>query len=160
MAGYGDDSGLSVWLAGQGLTLPPGSPTPAVLRQRGSDYVDGLYGQRFPGSPTGGFAQERAWPRAEAETNQGSAIPSDVVPVAVINASYAAAYHEAENPGSLQASATAAGNIKREKTDVLETEYFEGSGDALEDATPLLSAVEGLLAPFLMPTHRPSAFVI
>ena len=149
MAGYGDDAGLDGWLAVNGYVLPVGAPTKPVLRQRASDYLDGQYGARFVGAPTGGFAQERAWPRKDASAC-GEAIPDDVIPVAVISASYAAALYEAQNPGSLQATTPGQPLIKREKTDVLETEYFAGSGDALADATPLLSAVEGLLAPFLI----------
>lgn len=149
MAGYGDDAGFDGWLASNGHTLPAGAPSKPVLRQRASDYIDGQYGARFIGVPTGGFAQERAWPRKDASAYD-EAIPDDVIPVAVINASYAAAFYEAGSVGSLQAAATGQPQIKREKTDVLETEYFAGSGDALADATPLLSAVEGLLAPFLI----------
>lgn len=149
MAGYGDDSGFNSWLSENGYVLPGDAPTPAILRQRGSVYIDGQYGSQFTGSPTGGFAQERAWPRTGATAYRAS-IPDDVVPTAVIQASYHAALYEAQNPGGLAVSATGTGNIKREKTDVLETEYFAGSGDALADATPTLSAVEGLLAPFLI----------
>lgn len=154
MAGYGDDSGLADWLAANGYTLPSGAPTPAVLRQRGSDYIDGLYGPRFRGFPTDGVTQDRAWPRTGA-TAYGSSIADDLIPTAVINASYAAAWYEANNPGSLAVAASAAGAIKREKVGPLETEYFEGSGDAAGDATLKISTVEGLLAPFLIPGAVP-----
>ena len=160
MAGYGDDDGLTDWLAANGYELPDGAPSAAVLRQRGSAYIDGRYGSRFPGAPTGGLSQERAWPRTGAETAYGEAIPSSAVPTAIEHASYAAAYFEGLNPGGLSVSVVGSGQIKREKTDVLETEYFAGSGDPLADATPVLSAVEGLLAPFLIPTSRPAAFVV
>lgn len=66
MAGYGDDSAFSAWLAANGYTLPGGALAAAVLLQRGSTYIDGLYRPRFVGYPTGGFAQERAWPRTDA----------------------------------------------------------------------------------------------
>jgi len=155
---YGDDSGLTAWLAANGYTLPAGAPAPAVLRQRGSAYIDGLYGARFSGVPTDGFAQERAWPRVGAEAH-GQAVPSDLVPVAVINASYAAAYQEASKPGSLSVSASQGGALKRKKIDTIEKEYFEGSGDAVADATLKLSAVEGLLAPFLT-VLIPAVFVV
>ena len=42
MAGYGDDTGFAAWLADAGLSLPVGAPLPAVLRQRGSDYLDAV----------------------------------------------------------------------------------------------------------------------
>ncbi|KQW79721.1 DnaT-like ssDNA-binding protein [Brevundimonas sp. Root1279] len=149
MAGYGDDAGFEAWLTENGYTLPDGAPEPAVLRQRGAGYIDGEYGALFTGVPTGGFAQERAWPRTGA-TYYGSAIPDDVVPDQVIKSSYVAALHEADNPGSLAVATTQAAAVKREKVDVLEVEYFAGSGDAVKDATVVLSPVEGLLAPFLI----------
>lgn len=145
---YGSDSAFTAWLVLNGLTLPDGAPDAAILRQRGSQYVDGVYGSRFWGVPTLGIAQERAWPRTGAKA-YGQAIPDDVIPVAVEQASYAAAHHEALFPGSLSAAASHAGAVKREKVDVLEVEYVAGSGDVVADATVRLTAVEGLLAPFL-----------
>lgn len=149
MAGYGDDQGFEDWLTANGHSLPESAPAPAVLRQRGSSYVDGLYGSRFVGTPTAGFAQERAWPRTGARV-YGAEIPDSTIPSAIIEASYAAAWHEALNPGSLSAAASASGAVKRERIEgAVEVEYFEGSGSALENATVSLSTVEGLLAPFL-----------
>lgn len=66
MAGYGDDAGFEAWLTENGYTLPGGAPSGEVLRNRGAGYIDGVYGARFSGIPTGGLAQERAWPRAGA----------------------------------------------------------------------------------------------
>jgi hypothetical protein len=54
MAGYGNDEGFATWLAENGHTLPDGAPLPAVLRQRGSVYIDGHYGMRFAGEKAGG----------------------------------------------------------------------------------------------------------
>lgn len=147
MAGYGEDNGFTAWLADNGLTMPEGALAVAVLRQRGSSYIDGLYGPKFSGQPTGGLAQERAWPRTGAEAF-GQSIPTDTIPNAVIQASYAAAYQEAIRPGSLSVAVTAAGTLKRKKIGPLEKEYFEGSGDVVADGILKLSAVEGLLAPF------------
>lgn len=158
MAGYGSEEGLTTFLTDNGYTLPVGAPAPAVLRQRGSAYLDGLYGPRFVGTPTDGFTQERAWPRTDAEA-YGTAIPSNTVPVAIEHASYFAAYQEAVSPGSLSVVANASAAIKREKIDVIETEYVTGSGDALKDATPVLSAIEGLVAPFLT-KPLPAIFVV
>lgn len=155
MAGYGDTTLFAAWLASNGYTLPSGAPAPAVLLQRGSDYLDALFNApvdlkapRFSGYPTEPLTQERAWPRTGA-TAYGSDIASTLIPTAIITASYAAAWHEANNPGSLAVAATAAGAVKREKVDVLETEYFAGSGNASAAATVRISAVEGLVAPFL-----------
>ncbi|MNH49249.1 hypothetical protein D3C73_08200 [compost metagenome] len=158
MAGYGDDAKFNAWMASNGYSLPAGGVAVAVLRQRGSAYVDGLYGSRFSGRPTGGFEQERAWPRVGACAH-GQSIPSDVVPVAIEQASYHAAYQEAVKPGSLAIAVTAAGALKRKKIGPLEKEYFEGSGDAVADGTLKLSAVEGLLSPFFA-VDLPAIFVV
>lgn len=147
---YGSDSAFTAWLALNGLTLPAGAPDAAILRQRGSQYVDGVYGSRFWGIPTLGIAQERAWPRTGAKA-YGQAIPDDTIPVAVEQASYAAAHQEAIKPGSLSISAAATGAVKRKKIGPIEKEFFEGSGDVVADGTLKLSAVEGLLAPYLKP---------
>lgn len=158
MAGYGDDAKFNAWMASNGYSLPDGGVAVAVLRQRGSDYIDGLYGSRFSGQPAGGFEQERAWPRVGACAH-GQPIPSDVVPVAIEQASYHAAYQEAVSSGSLSVAASTSGTVKREKVDVLEVEYVAGSGDAVADATIRLSAVEGLLTPFLA-VPMPAIFVV
>lgn len=160
MAGYGTDDGLADWLSANGYTLPSGL-TPAVLRQRGSDYIDGLYGPRFGGFPAGGYNQERAWPRSGAYfARYGTEIPDDEVPRAVIQASYAAAYYEALNPGGLSAAVSAAGAVKRERVEgAVEVEYFQGSGTAIENATVVLSSVEGLLAPFFY-TPAPAIYAV
>lgn len=158
MAGYGSDEGFAEYLLSNGHTLPDGSLSSAVLRQRGSVYVDGLYGARFTGVPTDGVAQERAWPRTGA-TAYGASIGADVIPAAVVQASYAAALYEARNPGKLAIVTTPGGQVKRRKVDVIEVEFFEGAGGAAVNATPVLTEVEGLLAPFLR-VPEPSILVV
>lgn len=150
MAGYGTDELFEAWLEANGYSLPDGAPTPAVLRQRGSTYIDGLYGPRFSGSPTGGFAQERAWPRIGA-CAYGSAISDSVIPDAVVQASYHAAYAEATSPGSLSASGSEASRVKRERVEgAVEVEYQSTSGEfSAASLTPIFTVIEGLLAPFL-----------
>lgn len=154
MAGYGTDQRFSDWLDERGLTLStgPNAKTPAQLRQIGSDYVDGTYGNRFSGYPTGGVTQERAWPRTNAITTSCQAIPADVIPLAVVNASYAAAYQQAVAPGSLTSTTGSEGAIKREKVGQLEVEYAGASSSAsITTTAPILSTVDGLLAPYLRP---------
>ena len=150
MAGYGDDSTFSTWLIDNGYALPAGAPAPAVLRNRGSQYIDAVYGARFKGAivdPT----QERQWPREGAIVG-GKLIASTVVPSAVINASYQAAYQEALNPGSLTVVGTSAGVVKRVKVGPIEKEYQTSSSSdgTAASITPLISIVDGMLAPFLM----------
>ena len=162
MAGYGDDAGFTAWLDVNGYTLPEGAPSAAVLRQRGAAYVDGLYGPRFSGIPTGGFSQERQWPRTGAYA-YGQPIPGDTIPDAVIKASYAAAWQEASDPGSLSVFGSAATAIKRERVEgAVEVEYQTSSGGwSAESLSPVLTSVEGLLAPFLVPAGGfPSILVV
>lgn len=149
MAGYGDDAGFSAWLADNGYTLPDEAPAPAVLRNRGSQYIDAVYGSRFLGSVVDA-TQERQWPREGAIVN-GKLLPSNVVPVAVINASYQAAWQEATNPGSLTVVGSSSTAVKRVKVGQIEKEY-QAAKDADGSAawlTPLISIVDGILAPFL-----------
>ncbi|WP_429115471.1 DnaT-like ssDNA-binding protein [Ensifer sp. KUDG1] len=149
MAGYGTDSVFQQWLDDNGYQLPSGSPTAAVLRQRGSQYIDAVYGSRFVGV-IADAAQERQWPR-EGAIVSGKLIPSDVVPAAVINASYYAAYQEATKPGSLSVVGSGATRVKRKKVGQLEVEYQAASDDSEtgSDLTPIISIVDGMLAPFL-----------
>lgn len=152
MAGYGTDSAFEDWLTSNGYVLPEGAPVPAVLRQRGSTYIDGTYGARFVGQPTGGYEQERQWPRSGAVV-AGSMIPDGVIPLPVIHASYEAALQEAREPESLSLIGSAAERVKREKVDgAVEVEYQQASAQDLAAAmTPIMTAIEGLLAPFLVP---------
>ena len=124
----GSDDGFNAWLAARGHPLPAAAPTLAILRQRATDYIDAVYGPRLIGDQT-------------------------VTPLltALEMATYVAAWYEANNFGSLSAAASASGAVKREKLGPLETEYFEGSGDALADGTVRLSLVEGILGPYLRP---------
>lgn len=158
MAGYSDDPTFTAWLTDNGFVLPDGTPAAAVLRQRGSSYIDAAYGPRFKGQPTAGYSQERAWPRAGAVVG-GSAIPSDVVPLAVIHASFNAAFQIATDPESLSSVGSSAGIVKREKVEgAVEVEYQDTSKAqtgifdpfAPSAVTPLITTVDGLLAPYLI----------
>lgn len=160
MAGYGTDQAFTDWLTENGYSLPAGAPAPAVLRNRGAGYIDGVYGARFSGIPTGGFAQERAWPRTGAYA-YGQPIGDSIIPDAVIKASYAAAWQEASSPGSLFAVGSAATAIKREKVGVIEVEYQANNGAwAVESLSLMLTAVDGLLAPFLTPADGFPAILV
>ena len=162
MAGYGSDSAFATYLTDNGLTLPVGAPTAAVLRQRGSDYIDRAYGARFSGVPTLGYAQERAWGRTGA-TAYWADIPEGVIPDAVVWASYAAAYAEAvlgaaTPAGSLSVTVIPGEAVKRAKAGPAEVEFF-GGADALSGAIPVLSAVDGLLSPFFW-VRSPAVMVV
>lgn len=156
MAGYGDNTKAQAYWQAAGYVVPDGMGETDITaaRQRGSMFVD-RYEFKFPGSRTGGFAQERAWPRTGAETYYGEAIPSDAIPVAIENASYDAAFLELTNPGSLSPVVTGSATVKREKVGQLEVEYSTSSSTSVEDivalATPVVTSIEGLLWMFFRP---------
>ncbi len=137
MAGHGTEAGLTAWLAARGHVLPEAAPSPAILLQRATDYLDAVYGSRL------------------ANTDA-----SEALGLALERATYAAAWHEAGKPGSLSVSATGAGQLKRKKLDGLEKEFFEGSGDVVADNTVRLSLVDGILAPFLNKPAGVAVFVV
>lgn len=137
MAGHGTTDGFTAWLAARGHSLPAAAPSPAILLQRADDYLDAVYGARLA------CVEE-----------------SPALTLALERATYAAAWHEAQNPGSLSVSVVASQQVKREKIDVMETEYFQTDGGALAGATPQLSLVDGILAPFLNQPAGVAVFVV
>jgi len=149
MAGYGDDTGFAAYLADAGLSLPVGAPLPAVLRQRGSDYLDATYAARLDCSaPTGGFDQERAWPRT-GHMVLGMAVGDADIPSAWVRASYRAAWREATTPGWATSSRDPSRMTKREKADVVEREFFEPGETAGASGANIDAMIEGLIGPFL-----------
>lgn len=157
MAAYGNDAGFAAYLAGQGLTLPVGAPAPAVLRQIGSNYVDSAYGWKLACSQkTGGFEQILEWPRIGHILN-GAEVPSDLIPVAWVNASYRAGYLQAVTPGWATTGTDASRQTRREKVDVVEREYFAASDAAGTSAAPGMpsdSIINGMVAPWLCSSTR------
>ncbi|AEH79654.1 hypothetical protein SM11_chr2400 [Sinorhizobium meliloti SM11] len=164
MAGYGTNDGFTAYATEAGYVFPDGTTDAQkdAARQRGSLAVD-RYEPQFSGRRTGGYAQERAWPRTGATTYYGEAIPSNEIPVAIVNASYEAAFLELTNPGSLSPVVTGSQTVKREKIGQLEVEYSTSSSTDIDDvvalATPVVTTIEGLLWPFLTPVW-PGALVV
>lgn len=161
MAGYGTDEAMKAYWDAAGYTYESDAPF-AALRQRGSTYIDATYGGRFPGTPTGGIDQERAWPRTGASV-YGSTLSSTVIPQRVVDASYEAAYIEMNSPGSLTATFDPAKRVKRQKVDTIEREFFEpGDGaNIFAPNAPVSSIIEGILAPLIgFPFAEPSIAVV
>ncbi|KQY78646.1 hypothetical protein ASD52_02020 [Ensifer sp. Root142] len=154
MAGYGDNDGFTAYAMAAGYVMPFGTTDDqkAAARQRGALVID-RYEPRFSGRRTGGFAQERAWPRTGASTYDGEAIPPTEIPVAIVNASYEAAFLELTNPGSLSPVVTGTATVKREKIGQLEVEYATSTSRDIDDlvalSTPVVTSIEALLWPFL-----------
>ena len=150
MAAYGSDAAFQQWLDEKGYTLPAGATSLAILRARGSAYVDG-YEVYWTGQRTGGVMQELAWPRTGATVNCVQVVPSDAIPPAVVNASYRAAWLEGSTPGILAGPVVTSGTrVKRQKVDTIEREFFDdgksevGSGPSFID-----SQIDGMLGAFI-----------
>ncbi|NTG48584.1 hypothetical protein G6M04_14420 [Agrobacterium rhizogenes] len=157
MAGYGNNADFTAYAEAAGYVIPDGTTDAeiAAARQRGSLVID-RYEVKFSGTRTGGFQQERSWPRTGAVTYYGEAIPPDVIPTPIVNASYEAAFLELTNPGSLSPVITASESVQREKIGQLEVEYQQAStsatpADLVALATPVVTIIEGLLWLFLRP---------
>lgn len=154
MAAYGTKEGFEQYAADHGYVIPEGTTDAqiAAAMLRGSLVID-RYEPKFSGTRTGGYNQERAWPRTGAVTYYGQAIPSDVVPQPIINASYEASFLELTNPGSLSPVVTGNSVTKREKVGELEVEYAvsssSSSADVVAAATPVVTIIDGLLWQFM-----------
>lgn len=164
MAGYGDNAALDAYLTEVGYVLPEGTTDAQKTagRQRGSLYID-RFEPQFTGSRTGGYQQDRAWPRTTATTYYGEVIDSVTVPTPVVNASFEAAYLEIVEPGSLAPIFTPSEQASREKVGPLEVEYKDTSFKTREQmialSSPVILTIEGLLWPFLVPP-QPAVMVV
>lgn len=68
-----------------------------------------------------------SWPRYDAYDRDGVEYASNIVPTAVVNALCEAALIELTDQGALRPTQTTTGQVKRQKVDVIETEYFESN---------------------------------
>lgn len=152
---YGDDSGFTAYLTATGLTLPAGAPSAAILRQRGSSYLDAAYEAMLQCSArTAPLTQERAWPRTGHVTRSGVIVPNNMVPAVWIAASYRAAWLEALTPGWASGSINPNRVTKREKADVLEREFMTPAESGLKGFVDNIdAAIHGMVSPFLC-AHR------
>lgn len=157
MAGYGTDEGFNAWLAGQGLVLPDGAPTPAVLRQIGSAYVDAAYAHRLTCSRrTGGWEQELEFPRTGHYVN-GQLLPPTLIPDAWIKASYRAAFLNSIQTGWSTDAVDGSRLTKTEKVDVISREFFapgDAYGSDVASGMPSDSIINGMVLPFLCSNTR------
>lgn len=122
---------------------------------RASRSLDGLYGNRYPGTPTAGRNQSLAWPRTGAEDHCAQEVlPSDTVPIEIEQATYALALVELQTPGASSPSFTPGAVNKREQVDVISRERF-GPNDGvlltLENQRARLAEVEDSLRCILKP---------
>lgn len=99
---YGSDQGFKDYHLARGRVVPL-TWNVTSIRLVASEWLDGTYGSLWIGTPTGGFTQERQWPRtgATTTTNPPYTFPDDEIPEQVVNATYEAGWHQGMKPGSL-----------------------------------------------------------
>lgn len=102
---YGTIEGFTAYFNERGTDLPATledeTIEPALLVA--SEWIDRTYGSSFSGTKTGGFLQDREWPRTGAVTNTtpAYAFSNSEIPAQLAYATYEAAYRHISTPGSL-----------------------------------------------------------
>ncbi len=156
MAGYVDIAAMQTYWEGQGYIVSDGADPAKITSawNRGASIID-RYEQYFPGVRSGGYNQAHAWGRDGASTYYGQPIPNGVVPTAIANASFEAAWLEFGKPGILSPVITGSSIAKRKKVGQLEIEYASSTASDAEElvtlATPVVTAIEDLLWQFMRP---------
>lgn len=156
MPGYLTVDAMKSYWTDQGYAVPEDAD-PAKLASawnRGASVID-RYEIKFFGVRSGGFDQPHSWGRDGAVTYYGQPIPNGIVPAAIANASFEAAWLEYGKPGILSPVVTGSTTAKRKKVGQLEIEYASSSATDIDDlvklATPVVITIEGLLWQFLTP---------
>ena len=119
---------------------------------RASEWIDARYSSRFEGWKTGRRSQVRSWPRSAAYDVEGEPIPSDEIPDEIERATYEAALRELITPGSLSPDVTPGQRVRSTSEAVgplKEATEYVVAGDAIDAQRPVLTIVEGILAPLI-----------
>ncbi|RZZ90601.1 DnaT-like ssDNA-binding protein [Pseudoxanthomonas winnipegensis] len=155
--------GNAAWAAGA-----EAARTAALVRA--TDYIDGRYRYQLPsgiwqsmftGVRTDGRAQPNEFPRTGAVDYDGNALPSDEVPVEVVNATYEAALRELTAPGSLSPDFVSSEQVTREKVGPIEVSYGSSTAAGAPPNRPVIPAIDEILAPLLRrPASLPAVLVV
>lgn len=146
MASYGTNGGLTAYATSTGRTV---TGDPDVLRLVASNYLDGLYWDRYIGQPVDAYGD--AWPRT-------GIAGVTTVPERVEQATYEAALLYDADTGALSSGSVSnngSGSVASEKVDVISVSYHAPmnddslADDTVIDNTPRYSSIEALLRPFL-----------
>lgn len=108
-------------------------------------YLDGHYCQRFKGEQYQPLLQSLQWPRINVIVGNGYYFPTDTIPQRIKDAQCELALIAL----SAELAPNVSAGIKREKVDVLETEYFAGA----PAGTTVYTAVNNLLSDLLKPIN-------
>lgn len=160
---YGSVEDFFIYCQARGYDLGDLTPSPedrvTTILLRGSEYIDGAYGARFPGVRTDGRAQEFQWPRTGAVDTEGNAIPENEIPSEVIKATYEAALREWESPGSLVPDQNPAEREKSVTVGPVSVTYADATAvQAGEPVYPVIGVIDRILEPLLGKKASPGLF--
>src|SRR5215217_55966 len=134
--------------AARGVTLVDDDATD-VLGIKAMDSLD-LYANKWVGSPVQPGVQPLAWPRKGAVPNGGTTpYAEDAIPGNIAKAQLALALIASTGVDLLPTFSAATGFVKREKVDVIETEYSEAVALQTLGQLPTMPLVDALLEPWL-----------
>jgi hypothetical protein len=130
---YVSEADLEAFATARGITL---TADPAILLIKAMDYIESLGYKGYKSSST----QELQWPRYGVYVD-GYCIDSDVIPTALKNGlmQTAISIDEGYDP-----TATLTQAVKRERVDVIEVEYMDGSS-----ASPIIKKINLSLSKLL-----------
>jgi hypothetical protein len=117
--------------------------------RRATQYLDTYYNNRWQGLRTYARDQALAWPRYDVYDDEDNLIANDEIPKEIVQATMEAALRELTNPNSLTPDVTVGRIVKKRTVGPISTEY-EGRGDPVRDARPVITKIEEILAPLIM----------
>ncbi len=149
---YGNAADFETYNEARGRTIP-GTWDNAYIEAAlliASEWIDGIYGSSFIGYKTGGFVQEREWPRTAAVVE--SSIPAYMfsvsdIPERVVHATYEAAFRQATTPGCLDVDYVPSKYKKVAIEGALSVDYANLNSSA--DVQMQIGVVDKLLWPLL-----------
>ena len=156
---YGSAVGFETYHTARGRTVPD-SWTDAYIEAAllvASEYIDQKYGNRFFGFPTGGYTQEREWPRtlAYTDTYPVYVFAADEIPTEVVDATYEAAFREATEQGSLTVDFTPSKYSSVSVTGAVSVNY--DTTLKVGDVQKQIYNIEAILKPLFDPNYSPSS---
>lgn len=115
---------------------------------RATQWLDGRYGDQWPGIRWKLRGQALDWPRVEAYDRDGTYVDIETIPPEVVNATCEAALRELITPNGLSPDVTPADAKVLVQVDSLRWQNLRASA-GVEDMTLTLTAVDRLLAPLI-----------
>ena len=147
---YVTDAELTAYAAARGVTL---TGTAELLLVKAMDYLATLE-DSWQGSRVSA-AQSLAWPR-QGVSLYGFAVASDAIPQSLKDGQCQLAIDADTQDLMPNVAANATGSVIREKVDVIEVAYSEGSGNT----QPVFTAANRILKPLMRNTGGASNFAV